>query len=202
LLAASGCKSSSDAPAPRRDAGVEIVSHLRASDPSRGSAERVARSAVPRLEDIPALEREPASASCVNGWLTPARDTPLRKAPLDLIRDRPEDQFMVEEMRYFWGPEDPDVVSPESVVERWYVKAYVYKRPRQRGRWLLRRNGSALSVDARADHDSRGFGPGVWTRPGVRQKWADPFKFPCGSAAPGEPCVGLPREVLGCVAGS
>jgi hypothetical protein len=200
MAAAVGCESPANPHPHRPDAGV-AVRRLK-TDRDGVAARSTPQANVQRLDDIPALKRSPPSATCVQGWLTPERGTPLRKAPLDVIRSRPNDLFMVSELRYFRGPEDPDVVNtPEPVVERWYVKAYVSSRPHQRGRWLVRRTSAGLAVDAHASYTSHGFGPGVWTRSGVPRKWADPFKHPCGQAGPDEPCVGLPREVLGCLAG-
>jgi hypothetical protein len=143
------------------------------------------------------------SASCVKGWLTPERGSPLRSAVLNMLRTRPGERFVVDEMRYFVGPEDADVVDRSGNVERWYVKAYSELEPRRRQRWLVRRAARGSGIDAVAPYESTGYGPNVWRRPDARdESVADPFERPCGQAQPGEKCMGLPREVLGCLSGT
>jgi hypothetical protein len=139
----------------------------------------------------------------VKGWLTPERGSPLRSAVLNMLRTRPGERFVVDEMRYFVGPEDADVLDRSGNVERWYVKAYSELEPRRRQRWLVRRAAVGSGIDAVAPYDSKGYGPSTWRRPDARdESVADPFQHPCGQAAPGEKCMGLPREVLGCLAGT
>jgi hypothetical protein len=139
----------------------------------------------------------------VKGWQTPERGSPLRSAVLNMLRTRPGERFVVDEMRYFVGPEDADVVDRSGNVERWYVKAYSELEPRRRQRWLVRRAALGSGIDAVAPYDSKGYGPSVWRRPDARdESLADPFERPCGQTRPGEKCMGLPREVLGCLAGT
>jgi hypothetical protein len=139
----------------------------------------------------------------VRGWVTPERGSSLRSAVLNMLRTRPGERFVVEEMRYFVGPEDGDVVDPHGNVERWYVKAYSELEPRRRQRWLARRAACGSGVDAVAPYESTGYGPSVWRRPDAPdESLADPFEHPCRDARPGEKCMGLPREVLGCLAGT
>jgi hypothetical protein len=143
------------------------------------------------------------SPTCVKGWVTPERGSSLRSAVLNMLRNRPGERFVVEEMRYFVGPEDGDVVDPRGNVERWYVKAYSELEPRRRQRWLARRAALGSGVDAVAPYESTGYGPSVWRRPDASdESLADPFEHPCRDARPGEKCMGLPREVLGCLAGT
>ncbi len=145
----------------------------------------------------------PASPGCVNGWTMPERGSPLRGAVLDMMRERPGERFVVEEIRYFVGPEDAEVISPRGDVERWYVKAYTDAEPRRRQRWLVRRAAVGSGVDALAPYDSTGYGASTWRRPDAPdERFADPFERPCQGAPPGEKCMGLPREVLGCLAGT
>ena len=143
------------------------------------------------------------SPTCVKGWLTPERGSPLRSAVLNMLRTRPGERFVVDEIRYFVGPEDADVVDRSGNVERWYVKAYSELEPRRRQRWLVRRAALGSGIDAVAPYESTGYGPSVWRRPDARdESLADPFERPCGQVEPGGKCMGLPREVLGCLAGT
>jgi hypothetical protein len=122
---------------------------------------------------------------------------------LDMMRVRPGERFVVEEMRYFVGPEDAEVVGARGDVERWYVKAYTETEPRRRHRWLVRRAAVGSGVDALAPYDSAGYGPGTWRRPDAADdSLADPFERPCQGTEPGQKCMGLPREVLGCLGGT
>ena len=98
---------------------------------------------------------------------------------------------------------EADVVDRSGDVERWYVKAYSELEPRRRQRWLVRRAALGSGIDAIAPYESTGYGPATWKRPDARdESLADPFERPCGQAEPGEKCMGLPREVLGCLAGT
>jgi hypothetical protein len=143
------------------------------------------------------------SSTCVNGWFTPERGSPLRGAVLDMMRVRRSQRFIIEEMRYFVGPEDAEVLGARGDVERWYVKASTDTEPRWRQRWLIRRAALGSGVDAIAPFDSTGYGPGIWRRPDAsNESFADPFERPCQGTKPGDKCMGLPREVLGCLAGT
>lgn len=146
---------------------------------------------------------EHAAAGCVKGWSTPPRGGPLRKAALDMMRVQAGERFVVDELRYFLGPEDAEVLGPPREVERWYVKAYTETEPRRRQRWLVRRAAVGTGVDAVAPYDSTGYGPDTWKRLDVSdESLADPFQRPCQSSEPGAKCMGLPREVLGCLEGT
>jgi hypothetical protein len=144
-----------------------------------------------------------ATASCVKGWTTPARGSRLRKAALDMIRETEDERFVVLEMRYFVGPEDAEVIGPPREVERWYVKARSLSSPERRQRWLVRRAPVGRGVDAVAPFDSTGYGPKTWRRPDAQNEGlSDPFQRPCHQDAPGDKCMGLPGQVLGCLAGT
>ena len=119
------------------------------------------------------------------------------------MRSDPNERFVVDEIRYFVGPEDADVIGREHEVERWYVKAYAESEPERRQRWLVRRAPVGRGVDATAPYDSKGYGPGVWLRSdALDPSLADPFEVPCEPARDGGRCMGLPREVLGCLGGT
>lgn len=142
-----------------------------------------------------------ASETCVKGWSSPGRGSKLRKAALDMIRGQRSERFVVVDLRYFVGPEDAEVVGPPREVERWYVKAYSARQHSRRQRWLVRRASVGSGIDAVAPFDSTGYGPGTWQRPdAVDESVTDPFQRPCDRV--GEKCMGLPRQVLGCLRGT
>lgn len=198
------------APEPAGAAGAPSTATL-GLQPAAGSATPAAEeprppsSAPAAIRDASAPEgvNGAASSSCVNGWSSPPVGSPLRKAALDMMRASPDERFVVTEIRYFVGPEDAEVIGPRREVERWYVKAFVVTDPKRRQRWLVRRAAIGSGVDAVAPYDSRGYGPGTWRRvDATDESVADPFERPCNAAAPGEKCMGLPREVLGCLEGT
>jgi hypothetical protein len=160
---------------------------------------------ISELTDPPAIgssSGEP-TASCVKGWTTPARGSRLRKAALDMIRETETERFVVLEMRYFIGPEDAEVIGPPRDVERWYVKARSLAKPERRQRWLMRRAPVGRGVDAVAPFDSTGYGPKTWLRPDAQDdSLSDPFQRPCHQGSAGGKCMGLPGQVLGCLAGT
>jgi hypothetical protein len=95
------------------------------------------------------------------------------------------------------------VIGPPHEVERWYVKARSLARPDRRQRWLVRRAPVGRGVDAVAPFDSTGYGPKTWRRPDAQDdSLSDPFQRPCHLGAPGDKCMGLPGQVLGCLAGT
>ena len=143
------------------------------------------------------------SETCVHGWTSPPRGSPLRKAALDMMRERSSERFVVLDIRYFRGPEDAEVIGPPREVERWYIKARSVGRRARGQRWLVRRAAVGSGVDAVAPFDSTGYGPGIWRRPdALDESLSDPFQRPCDGARAGEKCMGLPRQVLGCLQGT
>lgn len=176
-----------------------------APKPAPSPAPSVLAATVPDAMPPSSAAAEPGSpsAGCINGWFTPERGNPLRSAALDMMRERADERFIVEEMRYFVGPEDAEVVGRRGEVERWYVQAFTDAEPRRRQRWLVRRAPVGSGVDAIAPFDSNGYGPRTWRRPDASDpSLADPFERPCQGTKPGEVCMGLPREVLGCLSGT
>jgi hypothetical protein len=157
----------------------------------------------PQPSPLDASSGGAASPSCIHGWVTPPRGSALRKAALDMMRSNAREIFVVDEMRYFVGPEDVEVMNPRGEVERWYVKGHVQGNRERRARWLVRRAPLGSGVVAIAAYDSAGYGPGTWVRSGSPEpSVADPFLRPCASAPAEEKCMGLPREVLGCLDGT
>lgn len=77
------------------------------------------------------------AADCVQGWDAPAAGTGLYEEALDLIGGQMgiDGEFVVDEMRYFLGPDVPWIVEPHfDVVRRWYVKASLVDDPGFGGR--------------------------------------------------------------------
>ena len=164
------------------------------------------------------------TASCINGWTTPTPGTALRTDPLDMIRGflglSAGDLFVVDDMRYFVGPEDVELISPRRDVERWYVKAYQQSDPSINGRWVIRRINIGEGVAYWADYSSVGYEEGTWTGYEGENAEYDPFHPPC-TAGHGPYCTcdwgvsgcscsdtdhpacwGPPPEVMGCLDGT
>ena len=171
--------------------------------PASGPGENVLAATAPDATPPSSASAGNASATCVKGWSAPERGSALRGAALDMMRVRAGERFVVEEMRYFVGPEDAEVLGARGDVERWYVKASTETEPRRRQRWLVRRAKIGSGIDAIAPFDSTGYGPRTWRRPDANDpSLADPFERPCQGTKPGDKCMGLPREVLGCLSGT
>ena len=193
-----------ESPAPT-SATFQLAPAVPAPRPAPGPADNVLATTAPDATSPSPVPSTPggASATCVNGWTTPERGSALRGAVLDMMRVRPGERFVVEEMRYVVGPEDAEVLGLHGDVERWYVKATTETEPKRRQRWLVRRAKIGSGIDAIAPFESTGYGPGIWRRPDASDpSLADPFERPCQGSKPGEKCMGLPREVLGCLAGT
>ncbi len=128
------------------------------------------------------------SADCVEGWVTPERGTELRTEPLDALRARYglTGLFVIDDMRYFEGPQDPSIIAPRyDHLRFWYVKASRQDDPSFRARWLLvAPPDGPPAVAATAPWDSAGFGPGDWV--GFFGESDAPFPYP-----------GLPGEYFG-----
>ena len=162
----------------------------------------------------------PASASpgdpapdCVEGWIRPAAGGELYEEALDLIRSEMgvEGDFVVDEMRYFLGPDVPWIIDPHfDVVRRWYVKGSLVADPEFRGRWLLEhRDEDRRGISAVAPYDTVGYQSPDWrgftgdgpprTIPGLPGEWPGlEYDFVTGEGDTGNP--GVPAEVEGCLA--
>jgi hypothetical protein len=108
----------------------------------------------------------PTSSDCLGGWMTPEPGTDLRTAPLDALRARygVAGLFVVDEMRYFEGPQDPSIVAPRyDHLRHWYVRASLQDEPGFEARWLLvAPPDGEPQVAATAPFASTGFQPGSW----------------------------------------
>lgn len=161
----------------------------------------------------PARLEGDAGPGCVNGWTTPAPGTALRVEPLDAIRRSMgvTGQFRVIEMRYFTGPEVPEIEAPRPpMIEWWYVKAQLVDDPTFQARWLVVRRAAGVDTEAIAavapfdttgyrSPDWRGFVGDGAPRPieGLPGQWPGaPYDFVAGTET--EP-PGLPQENTHCL---
>jgi hypothetical protein len=156
------------------------------------------------------------SGSCVDGWKTPASDSPLAARPLRIIRRtvRLPGEPVIVEMRYFKGPESPPSDKGYiKTIERWYVKLYTEADLRFQGRFLVESREFGDGVAAVAPYDTEGFRSPDWS--GFQWNAADPEPHPY-AGLPGEwsgirydfvkggeglHIPGLPVEVIGCLDG-
>jgi hypothetical protein len=183
--------------------------------PSVSVAPSPTRPAVPHP---PPKTRGAPSATCVEGWRTPPRDTPMFTDPLGIIRrTSPVDgDFVVVDMRMFVGPESPP--SPDKGylqdIRRWYIKLYVESDWSYAGRFIVESRLFGRGLAAVAPYDSTGFRSPEWTGfqwdstdtearpyPGLPGRWQGiPYDFVDGGA--GLDIAGLPDEVTGCLEGT
>ena len=159
----------------------------------------------------------PVSATCDQGWTTPAPLSTQYENPLALIRTvtHTSGPLKVVDMRYFVGPESPP--SDQGYIkeiERWYVKVYDPHDYRFQGRFILEHNRFGHGVVAVAPYDTKGFKSPDWsgfqwdsgdlTRhsyPGLPGTWEGVrYDFVKGGA--GLTIPGLPKAVQGCLAGT
>jgi hypothetical protein len=121
--------------------------------------------------------------------------------------------FVVADMRFFVGPEVAWILSPRPpAVRRWYVKAFLRADPAFRGRFIVEDRGSGREgVSGVAPYDTLGFVSPDWraftgegsprVHPGLPGAWAGVgWDFVTG--APEEPSSGLPKDNIGCMAGT
>jgi hypothetical protein len=120
--------------------------------------------------------------------------------------------FVIPEMRYFEGPELPNVEPKPPVVKRWYVKAYLLDHPDFRGRWLVEQRSSTIKgISGIAPFNTHGFESPDWrgfegegppkSYPGLPGTWSGiNYDFVTGEGDSGFP--GLPEEVIGCLDGT
>jgi len=147
------------------------------------------------------------TSQCIKGYLVPLRNTHLRFEPLDVIRSTQgvSGLFVIAEMRYFSGPDNPHVDPKDPSVTRWYVKAYLQNDPGFRGRWLIEKRSVGEGIVAVAPYDSHGFQSPDWvgfegegspqSYPGLPGTWA-------GVSYDYVTSTNLPPEVTGCLYGT
>lgn len=189
-----------------------------ASDTFAPSSSAAASPTRPAEPLAPPSTRGAPSGTCIEGWRTPPRDTPMFTDPLGIIRrTAPVDgDFVVVDMRMFVGPESPP--SPDKGylqdIRRWYIKLYVASDWSYAGRFIVESRLFGRGVAAAAPYDSKGFRSPDWVGfqwdsvdtqvvayPGYPGRWQGvPYDFVNGGA--GLDIAGLPDEVRGCLAGT
>jgi hypothetical protein len=165
----------------------------------------------------PPPRRGEAAGTCVNGWVTPRRDSPKYSSPLGIIRRTTGvgGPLVVTDMRYFTGPESPPSDKGYLlVVERWYVRLWARRDPAFQGRFLVEARRFGQGVSAVAPYESDGFRSPDWigfqydsadtdlrAYPGLPGTWEGlPYDFVKGGE--GLTFPGLPPEVAGCLRGT
>ena len=168
----------------------------------------------PALPAEPPATRGPVAADCVNGWVTPPRDSARYAEPLRVIRRMSGVQGPLEvvDLRTFEGPESPPSDKGYLLdVRRWYVKAFAKHDLSFQGRFLVESREFGTGLVAVAPYDTDGFRSPDWVGfqfnsadpearayPGLPGLWAGvPYDFVTGDA--GLQIPGLPDEVLGCM---
>ena len=158
-----------------------------------------------------------ATPTCVNGWVTPPRDSQSYLQPLGIIRrtTRVDGPVVVVDMRSFSGPESPPSDKGYiALVQRWYVKLYAARDPAFQGRFLVESRRFGRGLSAVAPYRTRGFRSPDWigfqfdsadtspkTYPGLPGVWQGiPYDFVKGGG--GLTIPGLPEQVVGCLAGT
>jgi hypothetical protein len=105
--------------------------------------------------------------SCVNGWVAPEPSSAEYAEGLGILSGYMgvTDPWLVDEMRYFVGPDSPGVIEPRfPAVERWYIKARISDDQTFRGRWLIeKRTDQILGVSAVAPWATSGYESPDWT---------------------------------------
>jgi hypothetical protein len=163
----------------------------------------------------------PISPTCVEGWVTPPRDTPMFTDPLGIIRRTApvKGELVVVDMRMFVGPESPPSVGDSEKgylqnIRRWYVKLYAADDLAYQGRFLVEQRAFGRGVSAVAPYDTEGFSSPDWSgfqydsaQPapkayaGLPGTWTgEPYDFVKGGGGLTNP--GLPDELLGCLKGA
>lgn len=182
------------------------------SEPSKASP-----TSLPTTTDTsvsPTLAAGSPTAGCVDGWTAPALGSASYEAGVSILSGHlgAESAWTVDEMRYFTGPELPNVEPQYPIVERWYIRGALADEPNFRGRFLVeRRTEQIAGISAVAPYASSGYASPDWTGfvgegppttyLGLPGQWSGiPYDFVTGAGDGGFP--GLPGEVADCLAGS
>jgi hypothetical protein len=171
----------------------------------------------PALPAEPPATRGPVAADCVDGWVTPPRDSARYAEPLRVIRRATgvEGPLEVVDLRFFEGPESPPSDKGYLLdIRRWYVKAFAKHDLSFQGRFLVESREFGSGLVAVAPYDTNGFRSPDWVGfqfdsgdlearvyPGLPGSWGGvPYDFVNGGA--GLQIPGLPDEVVGCLSAS
>ena len=168
----------------------------------------------PALPDEPPATRGPVAGDCVDGWVTPPRDSVRYAEPLRVIRRATGERGPLEvvDLRFFEGPESPPSDKGYLLdIGRWYVKAFAKHDLSFQGRFLVESREFGTGLVAVAPYDTNGFRSPDWVGfqfdsgdpqarvyPGLPGSWAGvPYDFVSGGA--GLQIPGLPEQVVGCL---
>jgi hypothetical protein len=166
----------------------------------------------------PPPTRGETTTTCVNGWITPKRNSPQSLEPLGIVRRTTEVEgpLVVMDMRYFTGPESPASDKGYlAIVERWYIRLYARDDPAFRGRFLVEARRFGRGLSAVAPFDSNGFRSPDWVGfqydssdagrrayAGLPGAWSgEPYDFVTGAGGDFA-FPGLPDTVSGCLDGT
>jgi len=149
------------------------------------------------------IARGADSATCLNGWVSPAVGSPLRTEGLAILgRALAVPPPQPSDLRYFLGPDTPGASPAESNISRWYIKV---DDQALRGRFLVEKRARASAAVAVAPYDSGGWAGAGWTgfrgdgppmaRPGLAGTWS-------GTAYDAVAGRLLPPSAVGCLDGS
>lgn len=159
----------------------------------------------------------PVAMDCLNGWVTPPKDSSGFAKPLQIIRRTTgvEGPLVVVDMRSFEGPESPPSDKGYIlVIQRWYVKLYAKHDPAFQGRFLVEARRFGSGVSAVAPYDTQGWRSPDWVGfqfdsadttpkvyPGLPGRWEGiPYDFVKGGG--GLTIRGLPEAAAGCLSGT
>jgi len=168
----------------------------------------------PALPEQRPATRGPVAADCVDGWVTPPRDSHRYLEPLRVIRRMTgvRGPLEVVDLRSFEGPESPPSDKGYLLdIQRWYVKVFARDDLSFQGRFLVESREFGTGLVAVAPYDTNGFRSPDWVGfqfdsadpqarayPGLPGLWAGvPYDFVAGGA--GLQIPGLPDEVVGCL---
>lgn len=171
----------------------------------------------PAVPKKPPPTQGPSSPTCVHGWTTPLRTSPMFTEPLGIIRrtTRVKGPLVVVDMRSFTGPESPPSDKGYLLeIQRWYVKLYARNDESFQGRFLVESRRFGRGLSAVAPYDTRGWRSPDWRGfqydEGTSQKraiaglpgtWSGvEYDFVRGGAGLDFP--GLPDQVVGCLSGT
>jgi hypothetical protein len=178
-------------------------------------------SATPSPTEPPAPDTAPATrgavaTDCINGWVTPPKDSPKSSSPIGVIRrvTAVKGPLEVVDLRYFEGPESPPSEQGYLLlVQRWYVKLYAKRDYAFAGRFLIEARRFGQGLAAVAPYDSRGWASPDWigfqrsadtterSYEGLPGTWrGTPYDFVEGGE--GVEIPGLPDDVVGCLDGT
>jgi hypothetical protein len=185
-----------------------------AQSPSATSAPPTPSPTRPALPGKPPPRRGAPSATCVNGWRTPAEGSPDATDPLGIIRRTTglEAPFEVVDMRMFVGPESPPSDKGYLTdIRRWYIKLYAPDDLSFQGRFLVESRRFGRGLSAVAPYDTRGFRSPDWRGfqydsgdtearvvPGLPGTWSG-VEYDFVKGGEGLDLPGLPASLVGCL---